>query len=136
MIRAASYRWFYVIVHTCCFCTWKSFNKYFTTCVQFCGYFHPLRCFTILSPMANIDFSFFSAFDLSFLRSLVVIVFCGLQLLFNYLTIAMFLLTFFDESSSCLSFWFSFSLLQKYPEVFLFWLLCYRWFLCFVVVCN
>ena len=45
MIRAASYRWFYVIVHTCCFCTWKSFNKYFTTCVQFCGYFPSIKVF-------------------------------------------------------------------------------------------
>ena len=34
----------------------------------------------------------------------------------------MFLLTFLDISSSCLSFWLSFSLFQKHPGVFLFWL--------------
>ena len=116
MIPTAPYRWFYIIVHSCWFCTWKGFNKHLTICVQFFGHFHPLRYFTILSPMTNIDFSFFFPFGLSFLWSPAKIVFCGLQLLSKDLTIAMFWLIFLDVSSSCLSFWLSFSLLQKHPE--------------------
>ena len=75
MILTAPYRWFYLIVHTCCFCAWKGFNKYFTICVQFFGHFPSIKCFTILSPMANIDFSFFCTFGLSFLGSPAIIVF-------------------------------------------------------------
>ena len=70
----------------------------------------------------NIDFLLFSPFGLSLLWSPVKIVFCELQLLSKDLTIAMFWLTFLCVSYSCLSFWLSFSLLQKYPGVFLFWL--------------
>ena len=60
---------------------------------------HPLRCFTILSPIANIGFPFFSPFGLSFSWSSVVIVFGGLQILSNDLTTPMFLLTFLDVST-------------------------------------
>ena len=135
IIRTVPYWWFYMIFHAYCFCTWKGFNKYFTICVLFFDISHALRCFTILSRMANIDFSFFFPSGLSFLWSSTVI-FCGLQLRSNDLTTVMFLVTFSDASSSCLSFWLSFSLLQKPPEVFLFWFPCCRWFLYFVVVSN
>ena len=115
-------------------------EKVLTNALQFAFNFlnisHPLWCFAILSPMTNIDFSFFFPFGLSFLWSPAVIVFCGLQLLSNDLTIATFFLTFLDVSSSCLSFWLSFSLLQKHPEVFLFWLSLLSMVLCLVVVCN
>ena len=136
MIRTAPYRCFYVIVHTCCVCTWKGFNKYFRV------FYHPYL-------MTNLDFSFFSPFGLSFLWASAVIIFCGLLLLSN------------DNSSSydyhvlddllrcvfllfiLLAFFFLFfflfcfvTLLQKHPGVFLFLLSLLSMAFMFVVVCN
>ena len=108
MIRTAPYRWFYVIVHTVFFAPEKVLTNTLQFTFNILDISHPLRCFTILFPMTNIDFSFFSPFGLSILWSPAVIVFCELQLLSNDLTTAKFLLTFLDVSSSCLSFGFLF----------------------------
>ena len=53
---------------------WKDFNKHFSICVQIFEHF-PLRYFALVTPMTNIDFTFFSPFGLPFLRSSDVIVF-------------------------------------------------------------
>ena len=120
MIRTIPYRWFYIIVHACCFCMWKGFSN-LQSAFNFLFFSYPLKCFAILSHMANIDFLLFSPFAWSFLWWSAMIVFCGLQLLSNNLTITMFLLIFLGISSFCLPFWLSFSLLQKHSGVFLFW---------------
>ena len=136
MIRTAPYRCFYVIVHTCCVCTWKGFNKYFRV------FYHPYL-------MTNLDFSFFSPFGLSFLWASAVIIFCGLLLLSNDnsssydyhvlddLLRCVFLLFILLAFFFCFSFLFCFvTLLQKHPGVFLFLLSLLSMAFMFVVVCN
>ena len=64
---------------------------------------------------------FVSPFSMLFLWSSAVIVFGGLQVLSNELTIVIFLLTLLDISSSHFSFWLSLTLLNTHLGLLLFW---------------
>ena len=59
VICTAPYRWFYVIVHACCFAPEKVLTNTLELGFIFLVISHPLRCFTILFPMTNIGFSLF-----------------------------------------------------------------------------
>ena len=68
MIRTAPYPWFYVIVHTCCFCTWKGFNKHFAFNLGSIFWTIPIHLGVLPYCLPwHIDFSFFSGFGLLFL---------------------------------------------------------------------
>ena len=114
MTCTASYQWFYVIVHACCFYCWKYMKKHFKICI---GYLVSSKVFyhTIFYD----KYRFFVLFSFWFVIFVIICCDCWLQLLCNDLTIAMFLLAFLDISYSCSPFWLSFSLLQKHPGVFL-----------------
>ena len=45
LTRTAPFRWFYVIIHGCCFCTWEGFNKHFTICIHFFVHFPSIKVF-------------------------------------------------------------------------------------------
>ena len=136
MIRTVTYRWFYVIVHACCFCTRKDFNKHFIICVKFFGHFPSIKVFYHTVSYQKYRFFILFSFWFVIFVSSNVIVFCGLQLPSIDLTIVMFLLAFLDISPPCLSFWLFSPYCRSILECFYFGSSCNRWFLCFVIVCN
>ena len=136
MIRTAPYRCFYVIVHACCF----SPEKFLTNALQFAfnciDISHPLRCFTILSAMTNIDFLFFSPFVCHFLWSCAVIFFCGLQPLTIQWSYDCHVLVDLLRYISLLFFYLAFFFFIAESSWSVCILACSRWFLCFIVVYN
>ena len=65
MIRTAPYRWFYVIVHSSCFCTWKGFNVNITIYSQFFGYLPSIKVFYHIVSYEK--YSFFVLFSYCFI---------------------------------------------------------------------
>ena len=73
MMRTTPYRWFYVIVHSCCFCTWKGFNRYIIIYSQFFGYLPSIKVFYHI--VSYDKYSFFVLF--SYLFIIFVITCCN-----------------------------------------------------------
>ena len=86
MIRTAPYWWFYVIVHTCCFFTWKGFNKYcftiglgFAICVQVFGHFLSIKVF--YHTVSYDKYRFFVLFSIWFIIFVITCSNCFLWVL-------------------------------------------------------
>ena len=137
MVRTAPYRWFYVIVHTCRFCTWKSFNKYFTICIQFFGHFPSIK--VSYHTVSYDKYRFFVLFPFWFV---IFVITCCNYFLWVTTTIqwsydchvlvdlfrCIFLLFILLD--------FCFFIAETTWSVFILALLAVDVFLCFVVVCN
>ena len=65
MMRTAPYRWFYVIVHSCCFCTWKGFNRHITNYSQSFVYLPSIKVFYHI--VSYDKYSFFVLFSYWFI---------------------------------------------------------------------
>ena len=115
MIRTAPYRWFMHVV----FAPEKVLTNT-TICVQFFGYFPSIKVF--YHTVSYDKYRFFVLFSFWFVIFVIICChcFCGLQLLSNDLTIAMFLLAFLEISSSCLSFWLFSFIAETSWSVFIF----------------
>ena len=132
-----SYRWFYVIVNTCRFCTWKSFNKYFTICIQFFGHFPSIK--VSYHTVSYDKYRFFVLFPFWFV---IFVITCCNYFLWVTTTIqwsydchvlvdlfrCIFLLFILLD--------FCFFIAETTWSVFILALLAVDVFLCFVVVCN
>ena len=138
MVRTAPYRSFYVIVHTCRFCTWKSFNKYFIICIQFFGHFPSIK--VSYHTVSYDKYKFFVLFSFWFV--IFVITCCNYFFVsYNYYPVILRLRHVLVDLFRCIFLLFIlldfFSFIAETTwSVFMMALLAIDVFLCFVVVCN